>query len=351
MAPHSRSAAAWSVLALGLVTLMLAGCAPALVPLPQLVAAWPAPSATLGRAPNRLELTFNRTLLAEASSVRLARTTDDWQPSSELAVDRNRLAVQLGEQLAPGTYAVQWRAVGARGQGTAQGEYAFVVSGERGPSPQLSVSQPETDAGQVIEVRGQGWRAQQDVQLAIGDEAVPLGTAHADQHGNFSVDARVPEQIAFGVQPVIATDGDQQPQAASAVRVHWGGWPPLAAWTTGTAGPQPGEVTFSISLRNRSDYLLEAVRVELPVPTGTSVVATDGDARLADGVLVWELPSLDRGAAGPLRVILRAPHAVATHATIAFRHRRPHDCSGEECLTAFVSQTVSDSAPVAPESP
>ena len=199
----------------------------------------------------------------------------------------------------------------------------------------------------MVEVNGQGFGSNQAIDLKIGDDHVNLGSAQADKQGNFSIDLHVPNQVASGVQPVAAVDalGDR---ATAAVRVVWGGWPPLLAWTTGTAGPQPGDVRLEVMLQNRSDYVLEGVSVEMPVPDGASVVAADQGGHEVQHVLTWDLGWVDRGTAGPLRVTFKTDRPLATHATIHFRHRRPHDCSGDDCLTAFVSQTVSDSAPVAP---
>lgn len=352
MAPHVRVAgrariAPWLAPLLLSIGLLGVACAPTLVARPRLVAAWPAPGEVLGRRPRQLELTFNRALAPTSSSVHLAATAGAQVPAVATAFDGGRVELQLDQPLAPGEYTVQWHAEGTRASAAADGEYAFFVSGERGPSPQVSVSQAETDAGQVIEVRGQGWAPGQDVQFKIGDDEVPFGGVQADRHGNFSADARVPRETPFGVQPVTAVDG-QARRALAAVRVVWGGWPPLAAWTSGTPGPRPGEVTFSISLQNRSDYLLEGVRVDVPDPPGARVIGVDGGGQHVDGHLRWEIGVLDRGTAGPLRAVYATQGPIATHATIDFRHRRPHDCSGNECPSAFVSQTTSDAVPVAP---
>ena len=134
----------------------------------------------------------------------------------------------------------------------------------------------------------------------------------------------------------------------AALQVRWGGWPPLIGYTVGQSGPASGEVTFTVSVRNRSDYVLEHVRVVLVDPRGATFVDADAGARHEAGQLVWDVGVLDRGVAGPMSAACRA--AGPTHATarIAFRHRRPHDCGGDECLSPFVSETTSESAPVAP---
>jgi methionine-rich copper-binding protein CopC len=333
-----------------LVALLGAACAPTFLAPPRLIAAWPGLGASLARPPEALDLTFNRALAAATTSVHVSRSDDGWQPRTSAEVDPNEgehLSVHLADRLGPGEYQVQWHAVAERTLAVQDGEYAFTVTGEAGASPHVSVEPGMTDVGQVVEVNGQGFGSDQPVDLKIGDDQLALGSAKTDKRGNFSIDLHIPAQVAAGVQPVVAQDarGDR---AAAAVRVHWGGWPPLLAWTTGVAGPRPGNVTLEVMLQNRSDYVLEGVRVEMPVPDGASVVAADQGGHEVQRVLTWDLGWIDRGTAGPLRATFQTAGPLATHATIHFRHRRPHDCSGDECLTAFVSETVSDSAPLAP---
>jgi hypothetical protein len=155
----------------------------------------------------------------------------------------------------------------------------------------------------------------------------------------------VPAGVPFGLQPVSAVDawGDS---ATAALQVRWGGWPPLVAFTVGQPGPGAGEITFTLSVRNRSDYLLERVRIVFEDPAGASFVAAQPAPLRGDAFLTWDLPSVDRGVVGPFRATYRVTGAVASHARIEFRHRRPAGCRGEDCLPAFISETTSDSAPV-----
>jgi len=339
----------WAALA-ALAALLGAACAPTFLAPPRLIAAWPGFGASLARPPAALDLTFNRTLAPTETSVHLVRFRDGWQPHTSAAIDPaadQHLNVRLDDRLGPGEYVVQWHAVAAGTRAVLDGEYSFMVTDEDGTSPHVSVTPSTTDVGQVVEVNGQGFGSNEPVDLKIGDDHLSLGSAQADKQGNFSIDLHVPNQVAAGVQPVAAQDR-QGDQATAAVRVQWGGWPPLLAWTTGVAGPQAGDVRLEVMLQNRSDYVLEGVSVEMPVPEGASVVDADLGGREVRRVVTWDLGWLDRGTAGPLRVTFRTDRPLATHTTIHFRHRRPHDCHGDDCLTAFVSQTVSDSAPVAP---
>jgi hypothetical protein len=107
-------------------------------------------------------------------------------------------------------------------------------------------------------------------------------------------------------------------------------------------------VTFSIGLRNRSDYGLERVRVILSDPSDAAIVATDPAGQHVGHETVWDLGMLDRGIGPSLTATFRASGPVATRTRVEFRHRRPRGCVGDECLTAFISETTSDSNSVAP---
>src|SRR5436309_7562617 len=56
-----------------------------------------------------------------------------------------------------------------------------------------------------------------------------------DAQGSFAVEARVPENVPFGEQPVSATDMCGA-AATAALEVRWGGWPPLVAFDVGQIG-------------------------------------------------------------------------------------------------------------------
>src|SRR5205085_4877822 len=106
--------------------------------------------------------------------------------------------------------------------------------------------------------------------------------------------ARVPASVPFGVQPLAAVDS-QGRRAAAGVEVRWGGWPPAVATVLGQSGPAEGEVTFTLNIRNRSDYILEHVRVVLKDPGGAVLVRADPAPQQRDATLEWEVPVLDRG--------------------------------------------------------
>jgi methionine-rich copper-binding protein CopC len=338
----------------GLVVAAVAGlaaaaCAPALAVPPQLIAAWPLDRAQLSIAPHALDLTFNRPLQPESTWAEVWR--DDGGPAmpAETLVEPTnprRLTVRL-QQPAAGQYRLHWHAVAARTAAAADGEQEFSLQDESRGAPRIDVSQPTADSGDRLEVKGNGFGKLSAVLLTIGDDAQALNSVETDAHGSFGVDVRIPPGVAFGVQPVSATDNGGG-VATTALQVRWGGWPPLVAFTDGQPGPEPGEVTFSVSVRNRSDFLLERVRLVLDDPVETSFVAAEPSPQRQERTVVWEIPVLDRGVAGPFRATYRATTAVASHATIEFRHRRPRGCTADDCPPAFISETTSDSTPVSP---
>jgi hypothetical protein len=211
----------------------------------------------------------------------------------------------------------------------------------------VEVSRLVAETGDRVQVLGNGFGKRCAVRLTIGDDEQALSSAETDAQGSFETEARVPQTVPFGEQPVVATDMCGA-AATAALEVRWGGWPPLVAFDVGQPGPGRGEVTFFVSLRNRSDYLLERVRVVVDDPINASFVAADPGPKRQDQSIVWEIPTIDRGVLGPLRVTYRATGSVTSHAWIEFRHRRPHRCSGDDCLPAFVSETASESTAATP---
>jgi methionine-rich copper-binding protein CopC len=337
--------------AAALAGLLATACAPILAAPPHLIAAWPVDEARLSIAPHTLDLTFNRMLRPESTWAEAWRYDDGTQLPTDAVVepsDPRRLTVRL-PQPAAGQYRLHWHAVAARTGAAADGEQDFSMHDESPGSPRIAVSQAIADSGDRLEVKGNGFSKQSSVTLTIGDDAQALNTVETDAHGSFGVDVRVPPEVPFGVQPVAAVDSSGG-VAATALQVRWGGWPPLDAFTIGQPGPGQGELTFTMSVRNRSDYLLERVRVVLddPDPNVTSFVAAEPSPQRQEKAIVWEIPVLDRGVVGPFRATYRATAAVASHARIEFRHRRPRGCSGDDCSPAFVSETTSDSTLVNP---
>jgi hypothetical protein len=269
--------------------------------------------------------------------------------ATDAVVDSNsgrRLRVNILEPTA-GQYRLRWHAVSLRTAAVSDGEQVFSMQDESIAAPRLQVSRGIAESGDKIRIHGNGFGEDCPVRVTIGDDDQPLTTVETNAQGSFETEANVPPGVAFGVQPISAMDvwGDS---ATAALQVRWGGWPPLMAFTVGIPGPRSGEATFSLSVRNRSDYVLEHVLVVLSDPDGSTFAAAEPAATRQDRAIVWEIPTIDRGVVGPFRATFRVTGPVSTHARIEFRHRRPSGCTGDDCLPAFISETTSDSTPVYP---
>src|SRR5262249_6114908 len=138
------------------------------------------------------------------------------------------------------------------------------------------------------------------VKLTIGDDDQRLSSVDTDALGAFDIQARVPAGVAFGMQPINAVDASGS-SASAALQVRWGGWPPLLAFTVGEPGPQVGDVTFSIGLRNRSDYVLERVVIRLADPEGARFVSAQPSAQREGNAVMWDVPTMYRGVLSPFR--------------------------------------------------
>ena len=327
-----------------------AGCAPSLAAPPQLIARWPLPGASLSVSRQILELTFNRAL--DPTSTWASVWADGGSTlASSAALDPNnarRLKVRLLEPTA-GSFDLHWHAVDADSHLASDGEETFTLQNESPAPPRIDVSPAAATNKDRLEIVGKGFSPDSPLQLTMGDDRVPLKTTQTDAHGKFNVEVRAPASVAYGVQPVTAVDGEGQ-TAVGSVMLRYGGWPPVVGTNIGQPGPLPGEVTFTLTIRNLSDYVLEHVTVTMADPDGSDFAASDDGAQRQGNTLVWILPEMDRGTAGPFRATYRVSSAVASHAWMEFRHRRERGCTGNDCVPAFISDSVADSTPVAPSS-
>ena len=328
--------------------LAAAGCAPALGVAPRLVASWPVPGASMPVARHALELTFNRSLDASSSKAAVV-DAEGASVAANMVVDPNdarRMTVRLLDAK-PGNFDLRWHAAAADSRLASDGDHAFSLEREVSSPPRIDVSPSTAESGDRLELVGKGFARDVDVALTIGDDDQPLATAHTDGSGHFNLEARVPARVPYGLQRVSAMVDAGSRVALASVQVQWGGWPPLVGSNVGQPGPDLGEVTFTINVANRSDYVLEQVRVVVSDPDGAQVVRADEGARQEGSALEWDLPVLDRGPAPPLHVTYRADHPVVSHAWIEFRHRRQRGCWQGDCLPAFISNSSADSVPVA----
>jgi len=330
------------------LALVAAGCAPSLAVPPRLIASWPTPDTLLPVARQTFELSFNRSLDGGASWAEVVAADDSVTASTVAvsAIDSRRLSVRLQEP-DEGSFDLHWHVVAADSHLASDGHMPFTLQRGTPAPPRIDVSPPTAEAGDRLELVGKGFPKSASVPLTIGDDDQPLVNAETDGSGRFNLEARVPRGVPYGLQRISSIqDGRRTAQAT--VQVQWGGWPPLVASNVGTSGPDEGEVTFTIDVSNRSDYVLEHVRVAAQDPADAEIVSADAGGQHQGSALVWEIPVLDRGPASPLHVTYRTDHTLVSHAALEFRHRRQRGCDVDSCLPAFISDTIADSAPTAP---
>ena len=335
------------VAALGsLLVSMVSGCAASFPARPQLVASSPAPDATIGLPPTRLELHFSEPVLP-SSSVDVRDPQGAVVSTAADSVDPQAVVATLPPRLGDGVYSVDWHAVAASGHQALDGGYAYTVASGAPTHPRLTVSRGLADVGDPVLISGTDFTPNAAIAVTIADDDQPLTTVNADAEGNFSVPVQMPNDVPYGDQPIEAKDSAGA-RAVADLEVRWGGWPPLRVFTNGEPGPAPGQVTFTVSGRNRSDYTLENLRVLLDIPSGAQVVSASPGARQANGQLIWSLPPVDRATIQPSLATFAVSGPTQTQARLEFAHRRPRGCIGDPCLPAFVDSTVSVSSVISP---
>jgi methionine-rich copper-binding protein CopC len=81
---------------------------------PQLQSAEPAPGAATTTSPKQIRITFNENVIPQMSGVEVKDQTGKIIPTGKAATDpanKKLLVVPVNEQLPPGDYKVEWRAV------------------------------------------------------------------------------------------------------------------------------------------------------------------------------------------------------------------------------------------------
>jgi hypothetical protein len=307
------------------------------------------PGATLPVARQILELTFNRPLAGDSSWAEVIGEDGSRLPATP-GLDPNdprRLRLRLDEWTA-GSFDLRWHVLAADSHLASDGDQPFTLDSGASSPPHVDVSPASAETGERLELVGKALPKESTLLLTIGDDDQQLATAQTDGSGRLNLEARVPQTIPYGVQRVSVFDGPRR-VAETSVQVQWGGWPPLVGSDVGHPGPNPGEVTFTLQVRNRSDYVLEQVRLVLRDPDGSALVSADPGAQREGSTLVWQIPVLDRGPAHPVHVTYSVDHPVVSHAWFEFRHRRERGCMRGDCLPAFISNSVADSEPVTPD--
>jgi methionine-rich copper-binding protein CopC len=330
--------------------LIVAACSPDLAVAPYLVASWPVQNALMSVAPHSIDLTFNQALQPDATGAEVRSAEGDVVLRSRATLDPSdprHLQVRIFDATL-GAFDVRWRAVAADSRMPSVGVLRLTFEDGTPSPPRIDVSPHTAESGERLELVGKGFAHSSAVTLAIGDDAQALATTQTDAAGKFNLEARVPASVPLGMQPVVATDAEGR-RAVGSVEVHWGGWPPVVAYVVGQPGPDPGEVTFTLTARNLSDYVLEHMRVLLQDPRAGVLVSADPSAQRHDGSLEWDIAVVSRGEFGPYHATYRTSDAVVGHAWLEYRHRAERGCTaGRDCLPAFISSSTADSTRVQP---
>ena len=325
------------------------GCAPNLTQRLQLVAVWPASGESLPVRRHTFELTFNAALDPRATSAAVLQTDATTALPIDVkmdATDPRRLTVRLADPRV-GSYRLRWHAVATDSRGSTDGEQSFVLKDETVLPARLDVTRAMAkDAGQPLDLTGNGFAKNSTVKLTMGDDDQPLAMVDTDDRGSFEAQPKVLASIPFGVQPINASD-DRGHTASAAVDVRWGGWPPAIPIDVGASGPGSGQVTFTVTVRNRSDYVLEHITLIVKDPDGARLVGTDPASRREDHASVWDIATLARGLAGPFGATYTASGPIVSQAWMEFRHRPERGCT-QNCPPAFISNSAAESDPVSP---
>jgi methionine-rich copper-binding protein CopC len=293
-------------LVLGLL-LALAGCAPRALLHAHPILIQPPPNAVLGAPPSTAEIAFTAPVAGDRSS--LVVIDSDGSVVSERSrvdvTDPRRLVAALPGSLPSGAYELIWRSVEASTNAELDGQEKFRIEPSAPQRPAIAFSMPEVDAGDKLSITGTGFSPNTRVVLTIGDDADQLAVTSSREDGSFVVAALpVPADLPLGEQPVTARDNNGA-TAATLLRVHWGGWPPMRLSVNARAGPRPDQVTVDLGGRNRSDYTLRDVRLVLRLPPGASLTSASPGGREDSASVVWDVPgSLERGPLDPRWAIL-----------------------------------------------
>lgn len=334
----------------GVLLMVSSACAPSLPSHVHLVSSSPAADGVFGTSPTRLEIRFAEAVAPGQSSAEVLDEAGASVSGTSAvdAADPRALVADIEPGLAPGRYTVRWRGAVAGEQQALDGGFTFAVEAGAPPHPRLLLSRDQADANEEITVAGTGFTPLAPIALGIADDDEAWATASGDAHGAFSVRVTIPNDVPFGQQPVFARDATGA-RASTDLDVRWGGWPPLRVFTSGQPGPQPNQVTFTVTGRNRSDYVLEGIRVFLQIPPGATPLSASAGGRREGDDLVWDSASVDRTFIEPRTMTVRVQGPVQSRARLEFRHRRPRGCVGSACLPSFVDETVSQSSVIRPD--
>lgn len=300
-------------------------------------------------APSNVKITFTEEVKLSGSNISVIAPGGKEVNAGPVGFDgndRTTLVVQLATGLSNGLYTVNWVSVSDQDGDKDEGAFNFGVRAGA-PPPVTHVDQASVDVGQRVSISGWGYKPNGSIVVSAGDDDEFVDASKADADGRFSKSVQLPPDLPFGKQTITVADGDGA-KATSDVMVKWGGWPPVKVHVD--ASGAPNDMTFSITLINRSHYNLQVNAARLKLPEGTAYKSADAGGRLnAFGEATWdtfELPA--RGSVGPLNVVLDTTRLkdgvdVTAWAWVIYSHAQQKSDDGT-LLPAFQSSAVSPAA-------
>jgi methionine-rich copper-binding protein CopC len=257
--------------------------------------------------------------------------------------DRKTLVVPLASGLTNGQYTVNWVSISTQNGDKEEGGFNFGVRAGA-PPPVMHVEPASVDVGQMVTISGAGYKPNGSIVVSAGDDDEFVEAGRSDATGTFSKTVQLPPDLPYGSQTITAADGDGA-KATQDVMVMWGGWPPVKVHVDASGAPD--DMTFSVTLTNRSDYSLQIKAARLKLPEGTSYKSADSGGRLnAFGEATWDTFDLPaHGSVGPLSVVvdtntLKDGQDVTAWAWVLYNHAQKKSDDGT-VLPQFQSSAVS----------
>jgi len=265
-------------------------------------------------------------------------------------IDRPRdehLNVHLDDHLAQASTVVQWHPWAAARSPFWMGEYSFMVTGEDAPRHTVSVARAQPTSARSSRSTARVSVPNQVVDLRIGDDQPASANAQlydrATSPSTCTYPARSRPASSLWRRWIAQGDGRRPRCACSGVAGH-------RCWRDDRRGRSRGQARYAGSHAPESIRLPAGGCERRHAGPGRGQRRGRGSGRTGSPARATWGPGLarSRNRRPAARHLSHRSDPSQTHTTIRFRHRRPHDCSGNAMPDRLRRQTVSDSAPVAP---
>ncbi len=256
-------------------------------------------------APTSVRITFDEDVTTPGSNISVVALGGAEVNGGPVGVDpanRKTLVVPLKAGLSNGLYTVNWVSLAAKDGSRQTDSFNFGLRAGAAP-PVMHLDRQTIDMGQKLGITGSGYKPSGAIVASAGDDDEFVDAGRADANGQYSGSVLLPADLPLGKQTITVADGDGA-KATNDIQVKWGGWPPVKV--TLTADTAKDEMTFTVTLFNRSDYhlVVDAARVRLP--DGTAFKSADSYGRLnSAGEATWDTIDLPaHGSAGPFALVV-----------------------------------------------